>query len=451
MRLTFASEQCFLFRCQHAKWHENVSFLRAAPRKERRPGGSADRAGGRLEHAACDAPADRHDGDAEQQAPARAVAATARLPATAARLPVAGNVDGHAAQMSLCAALTMMRTLALTIGCRRCGDVSDDVLRVWCVGAAGVHAEVGDAAVHSTKRHGRALVYNRTWCIVITFLDPAHPAVTRRQKQDRAAQQHPTQDSRLAAAEDVVAIDDTTFPDRPSPSRRIKCTLCRVFVSTGTRHCSTCNKCIAGFDHHCVYLNTCIGSRNYPLFIGLLSCTILLISTQMIVTGFAIARLAHAGSRHHAARIASLCCLSLLPFLQLFCMLVLASFHVYLSVKGVRTHECLQQWYRSRAESSASTSSATHHQQQGEEKQKAVVVRVNNVNSINKSAMDRCAGSDASSTDLESSGALEEEEACEQVDTSHACEPMSILMGPEDHLFDGTQQHESDERQKYLV
>jgi hypothetical protein len=250
----------------------------------------------------------------------------------------------------------------------------------------------------------------------------------------------------LAADEAAAATNDTTFPDRPSPSRRIKCTLCRVFVSTGTRHCSTCNKCIAGFDHHCVYLNTCIGSRNYPLFIGLLSCTILLISTQMIVTGFAIARLAHAGSRHYVARIASLCCLSLLPFLQLFCMLVLASFHVYLSVKGVKTHECLQQWYRSRAESSASTSSATHRQ--GQEKPKVVVARVN---SISKTATDPCAGSDTSSTDLESSGALEEEEACAQVDTSHACEPMSILIGPEDQLFDDTQQHEADERQKYLV
>lgn len=260
--------------------------------------------------------------------------------------------------------------------------------------------------------------------------------MTRRQLQDKTAQLHHLHDASATAAEAGVATsEDDVFLDRPSPSRRIKCTLCRVFVSTGTRHCSTCNKCIAGFDHHCVYLNTCIGSRNYPLFIGLLSCTILLITTQMIVTGFAISSLAH--SSHNTARIALLCCLSLLPFLQLVCMFVLASFHVFLSFKGVRTHECLQQWYRSRANSNG-TAGARHQQQ---EKRRAVV----GAHSLS-SATDRGSG-DASSTDLESSGALEEE-ACEQVDTSHACEPMSILIGPDDHFVEP---EEPVEREKYLV
>lgn len=116
-----------------------------------------------------------------------------------------------------------------------------------------------------------------------------------------------------------------------------------------------CNKCIEGFDHHCTYLNTCIGTRNYPLFIGLLSCTILLVTTQLTVTGFAIARLRSSGSSS-TARTVVLYCLALLPLLQLVSMLVLATFHLYLWLCGVRTHVWIQRRFGS---SSALDSSRT--------------------------------------------------------------------------------------------
>ncbi|KAL1918587.1 uncharacterized protein VTP21DRAFT_2609 [Calcarisporiella thermophila] len=56
------------------------------------------------------------------------------------------------------------------------------------------------------------------------------------------------------------------------------CGICRVKVSSATRHCKVCNKCIAGMDHHCRWLNCCVGSSNYRLFcwlIGVAALTLL--------------------------------------------------------------------------------------------------------------------------------------------------------------------------------
>lgn len=211
-------------------------------------------------------------------------------------------------------------------------------------------------------------------------------------------------------------------------TRRVKCSLCRVFVSSDTRHCATCNKCVAGFDHHCVYLNTCIGARNYPLFIGLLSCSILLITTQLIVTGFAISRLLQGSSHSSAAvRVTILCLLSLLPLLQLVCMLVLACFHLYLWLKGMRTHDFLQQWYRSRSTSSSSSLKAKQQQNEREETVRIHIAsdRISAETTLTSSST----GSTTSNTD-------QEQDACEQVDSVRVCEPMALLIRPDDAQYD---------------
>jgi hypothetical protein len=130
-----------------------------------------------------------------------------------------------------------------------------------------------------------------------------------------------------------------TGPARPTT---LQCALCDASVSSGTRHCSVCRKCVVGFDHHCVYINTCIGSRNYPLFIALLTCSILLVVTQLIIAGFAVDRLR---TRGDTARALVVAVLSIPPLLQLVCMVFLASFHSYLFCKGLRTYEWLQQWF----------------------------------------------------------------------------------------------------------
>ncbi|KAG7399338.1 hypothetical protein PHYBOEH_009140 [Phytophthora boehmeriae] len=120
----------------------------------------------------------------------------------------------------------------------------------------------------------------------------------------------------------------------------------RVPVTPNTRHCGRCNKCVPGYDHHCIYLNTCIGTRNYPLFVGLMSCTILLLLTQLIVTGYAISCLL-AEEKQHASRphrAMWLCVLSLLPALELVFLVVLACFHLYIAFLGLTTYEWLYQW-----------------------------------------------------------------------------------------------------------
>lgn len=153
------------------------------------------------------------------------------------------------------------------------------------------------------------------------------------------------------------------------------CAQCRVVVTPDSRHCHACGKCVAGYDHHCVYLNTCIGSRNYPLFVGLLSCAVLLFATYMVVSGYALSRLrADAPSASAATgrkssptpRIVLLCVLSLPPLLQLGFMLVLGAFHVYFWLRGISTYEFLHQRQDRRSSSSSSSGarSSAHTKQQ---------------------------------------------------------------------------------------
>ncbi|GAB9468602.1 putative s-acyltransferase [Globisporangium polare] len=290
--------------------------------------------------------------------------------------------------------------------------------------------------------------------IIISFLDPAHPAVKRRQQQDAVtatesrnlspsspAQQTAIGSSASQHQASPTVRDALAAPRSSSPvSRRVKCSLCRVFVSSDTRHCATCNKCVAGFDHHCVYLNTCIGARNYPLFIGLLSCSILLIATQLIVTGFAISRLLHGSHNSSAAvRVAMLCLLSLLPLLQLVCMLVLAAFHLYLWLKGMRTHDFLQQWYRSRSTSSSSSSSSSlkSNKHQLNEREETVHIHIASDRiSAETNITSSSTGSTTSNTDQE------------QVDSARACEPMALLVRQEDPHYDESAE---DSEQRHLV
>lgn len=132
-------------------------------------------------------------------------------------------------------------------------------------------------------------------------------------------------------------------------------------LTSDTRHCGRCNKCIPGYDHHCIYLNTCIGTRNYPLFVGLLSCAILLLLTQQIVSGYALSCLLGPGQDDgRNARAIWLCVLSILPLLELFFLVVLSTFHLYIAFRGLTTHEWLYQWLERRnPERTATETSST--------------------------------------------------------------------------------------------
>ncbi|KAL4173359.1 hypothetical protein KRP22_005316 [Phytophthora ramorum] len=135
--------------------------------------------------------------------------------------------------------------------------------------------------------------------VIISRFDPGQP-------RDQAT--HPAEDAASADETQVVVPSTAAVAMAPQTKTRpallsshpvvATCQDCgRLALTPDTRHCGRCNKCIPGYDHHCVYLNTCIGSRNYPLFVGLLSCSTLLLFTQQIVTGFAISRPACFGTR----------------------------------------------------------------------------------------------------------------------------------------------------------
>ena len=76
-------------------------------------------------------------------------------------------------------------------------------------------------------------------------------------------------------------MDERHPPDVSKMVNPVKCHRCNIIVEATTKHCRLCEKCVEGFDHHCLYLNQCIGKVNYPLFLGLLLLTWLLLSVQV--------------------------------------------------------------------------------------------------------------------------------------------------------------------------
>ncbi|DAZ94729.1 TPA: hypothetical protein N0F65_012682 [Lagenidium giganteum] len=250
--------------------------------------------------------------------------------------------------------------------------------------------------------------------LTISLFNPGHIAVIETDKLVL----HGADDAMSKRAAKALKTEaDAEAPSRylqPSPSRRIKCSLCKVFVSTGTRHCGLCNKCIAGFDHHCVYLNTCIGSRNYPLFIGLLSCAILLIATQLTVTIYAIERLQH----RDVGRAVLAGCLSVLPLLQLICLVILALFHTYISIKGVRTYEWINNFHRRHHRRSSASLSLDHGQGQ----------RRSSSHGVLRDSMDLSMTTIAESEQTE----LDHDEMSEEMAAAKACEPIAMLVAPDE-------------------
>ncbi|KAL3656417.1 hypothetical protein V7S43_018720 [Phytophthora oleae] len=191
---------------------------------------------------------------------------------------------------------------------------------------------------------------------IISSFDPGQP---RRQ----ATQPH---DQEAIAVPPVVLSDVKAGPELLTSHPVVAtCRDCGRFApTTDTRHCGRCNKCIPGYDHHCIYLNTCIGTRNYPLFAGLLSCSTLLLLTQQIVTGYAISCLLAPGQDDgKKTRAAMLCVLSVLPLLELFFLLVLGTFHLYIAFRGLTTYEWLYQWLEARRPDTASTGASTEGSQ----------------------------------------------------------------------------------------
>ncbi|KAJ8523917.1 hypothetical protein ON010_g17201 [Phytophthora cinnamomi] len=198
--------------------------------------------------------------------------------------------------------------------------------------------------------------------VQISRFDPGQPRhQATHPSQSRAADEDARVTAPIAASVVVVAAPEIKASPVMLTSHPVvvTCSDCgRMALTSDTRHCGRCNKCVPGYDHHCVYLNTCIGTRNYPLFVGLLSCSVLLLLTQQAVTGYAISRLLAPGQEDTNARAVLLGALSILPLLELFFLVVLGTFHLYISFCGLTTYEWLYQWLeRNRAHAGADSSS----------------------------------------------------------------------------------------------
>ncbi|KAE9011966.1 hypothetical protein PR003_g14290 [Phytophthora rubi] len=190
--------------------------------------------------------------------------------------------------------------------------------------------------------------------VIISRFDPGQP---RHQATHPSQSKAADEDARVAAPI-AMSVHVVKAPEiKASP---VMLTSHPVVVSD-TRHCSRCNKWIPGYDHHCVYLNTCIGTRNYPLFVGLLSCSILLLLTQQVVTGYAISRLLASGQEEEdrSAGAVLLCVLSILPLLELFFLVVLGTFHLYIAFHGLTTYEWLYLWLEGRSSAPAGADSSS--------------------------------------------------------------------------------------------
>jgi len=76
-----------------------------------------------------------------------------------------------------------------------------------------------------------------------------------------------------------IETDPTYTPEDKDPEL---CRYCYTPQRARTKHCGLCNKCVHDFDHHCLYLNTCVGGRNYPLFVSLVTLSVVLVSYQCL-------------------------------------------------------------------------------------------------------------------------------------------------------------------------
>ena len=135
------------------------------------------------------------------------------------------------------------------------------------------------------------------------------------------------------------------------------CAVCCRMVALRSRHCSRCKKCIERFDHHCQWLNACICRRNYCFF-ALLITALESFSLLQVYIGAATIRLVCSGEAGRALlavtvtqtydlRDGGYFFLFLLMLTTVLSIVIAAtngflfSFHVYIAVRCMTTHEYL--------------------------------------------------------------------------------------------------------------
>lgn len=157
-------------------------------------------------------------------------------------------------------------------------------------------------------------------------------------------------------ADEVEAVTGMPRPVIDSASNKVKspltleeerkthrkwCTTCKILRPPGASHCSDCNCCVMTFDHHCPFVGNCVGERNYPFFISFL---LSLLALAITVFSGASLYLSH-DMGQQSVRLTPCTMIFLIIFGVLaasaFGVLLLASFHVYLTCSGRTTKEVL--------------------------------------------------------------------------------------------------------------
>lgn len=125
------------------------------------------------------------------------------------------------------------------------------------------------------------------------------------------------------------------------------CSTCHVVRPPRSSHCQDCNNCVLTFDHHCPFVNNCIGQRNYVFFSAFLVSTACLGFAVAAGIGIYVSDATHMGNGPVTLRSN--------PFLFLVMLVIgvptaflllgvigLSLCHVYLTINGKTTKECLR-------------------------------------------------------------------------------------------------------------
>ncbi|KAI9264291.1 DHHC palmitoyltransferase-domain-containing protein [Phascolomyces articulosus] len=123
------------------------------------------------------------------------------------------------------------------------------------------------------------------------------------------------------------------------------CDTCRLYRPPRASHCRQCNNCVENEDHHCIWLNNCVGKRNYrPFFIFIVTS----VTLCLYVVAFSLVhliRLYYDNNRSFGIAL-SKAPVSLLLAILCFILVIpvggLTSYHCFLVIRGVTTHEQLR-------------------------------------------------------------------------------------------------------------